>query len=360
MAPWSIVLALALTGPCAEAALEWASGGGICTGWNESIVQIGEKGSSDCDIGSTPAEYVTMAVQNMILISGGDDAYLTDDSLLETVDRTANKEFATTETIGNGNTFQAVMVNTGSLMGVVNPAGSYGFLGTASYLLTEGEMSYNTNNFKALGPIVDTPVDFNNVCVVGLEDGVCGAERTATPGTYKFSIYGYTAGEQWENFVTTNGFTHLGVRQSFDVSAMGAGVKVSVDGGEATSVDAIGTGNTSISSVNITGANTSLVINFEKKYIVGNSSTGQPVPMMTKDASIHCLSSSSTVFFIDYVFEIADYLNAGDGYFVYDPEVSSGAQEIITVTDPDGGSYSVQMVLPFLALIFSLIRSHLH
>lgn len=92
-----------------------------------------------------------------------------------------------TNTDGSEFAFASAGVNFG---GKIDQGGAY--IGTASYLMMKGEIEYNDNGFIFDDLFVDS------VCInLNADKTGCGAKRKATPGTYKFSLYGYS-GESWE------------------------------------------------------------------------------------------------------------------------------------------------------------------
>jgi hypothetical protein len=141
------------------------------------------------------------------------------------------------------------------------------------------------------------------------------------PGTYKFSLYGYTAGANFAAWASS--YTHIGVRQTVNFTHMGAGASVSFNGDS--SVTPANLGATAVTSVLITGASTSLSYTFPTTYNVGSISTGTAVPAVTADVIIQAAphDSDPSSFFVDYIFLMGNGLEAADGYFVYDPDVTS-------------------------------------
>ena len=60
----------------------------------------------------------------------------------------------------------------------------------------------------------------DDVCITEVTGAECtGPAKTANPGTYKFSLYGYADGDDYATFAAFH--THLAIRQWVNVEKMG-------------------------------------------------------------------------------------------------------------------------------------------
>lgn len=299
------------------------------------------KGQSACTELSYPEEYISMEAVDIAFAKESDSAYLTDESKLEVINPTSdgkpNRQVGPKAEVWEVEGNRVAVASFGSLMGNVDPNGAFGFVGTASYLMLEGNLKYNSNNFVvATGDGV--VFDVKDICVVPLStDGQrCGDEVLASPGKYKFSLYGYADGASYEQYISGNKFLYMGFRQRVNVSHMGVNPQVAFNGGEFVPVSNIDMGATAVTSVKIRGR-TTLAMSFPQTYNVGEvvmiNNMPVPVPTMTKTIKIHAVQDTSSSFFVDYIFELADGLEKRLGYFAYDPEIQM-----------DGGNATEQCV----------------
>ncbi len=163
-----------------------------------------------CSDGNKPDEHIVMETTHLAFLKDDADAYITDDTKVEVIDSfsgpmmEAQANVAVTDDTGSESTH--AFVAQGAWVGDVDTGLYFGYVGTASYILQTGELNYKTNDFI----IDDTVVE--DVCIVEVDaDGNCvGDAKVATPGTYKYSLYGYTDGSMYNIFAAE--FAYVGFR----------------------------------------------------------------------------------------------------------------------------------------------------
>lgn len=131
-----------------------------------------------------------MVIGGLALIKTDATAYLTDDSEY-TLGVPFGLGHAEANIIEDGD-IKAAFASAGvSFEAKFSDGGSY--IGTASYLMMEGEVEFNENDFWIEGEKYSSCITIND------DADACGDKRKAVPGTYKFSLYGYTGDMNWEN-----------------------------------------------------------------------------------------------------------------------------------------------------------------
>mmetsp|Transcript_48439 Transcript_48439/g.122236 ORF Transcript_48439/g.122236 Transcript_48439/m.122236 type:complete len:368 (-) Transcript_48439:405-1508(-) len=312
----------------------FANSSGMCAGSDsDTTIFLGNQGAAACNAGSLPEEYIAMKCETLAFLKAGAEAYLTDSSkITEVLPSAPGSNGMNGEVVGPSVTvvetpnFKFGKAASGRMMGHISRNSAYGFIGIASYLMLEGALDFTTNDFKVPGNW-GRGKDVTDVCVVPLEDGVCGSTpHTATPGTFKFSMYGYMDGNGYSSFAS--GYTHVAVRQRVTLSSMGSNVTVAFNGGAATAPEDISLGNTSITSLSISGASSIVTIAYPATYNVGTIaksnffSQAKPKPAATLSVIIHAVPIDSESFFLDFIFALDHGLQDKNGYFVYDPDVT--------------------------------------
>jgi len=172
---YSILFLFALLVPYTSAGA-WASGGNLCGYVNdEGQIHVGKLVDDACSDGNEPAEYIVMETTHLAFLKDDVDAYLTDDTKVEVIDSfsgpmmEAQADVEVTDETGSESTH--AFVAQGAWVGDVDTGLSYGYVGTASYILQTGELNYKTNNFI----IDDTVVE--DVCIVEVDsEGNCVGE----------------------------------------------------------------------------------------------------------------------------------------------------------------------------------------
>jgi hypothetical protein len=214
----------------------------------------------------------------------------------------------------------------GSVFGDLSSAG--GYVGTASYL-AKADISTNTNVFyvatpDSLGQVqrgdsdTGAPDGPHTVCISDTAGGTCGAARSFSKGTYKFSLFGYTAGEDYGS--ATTDFNHLGVRTQL------SGTNIAVTGvklNDGVALDAIGSKDVTKLTIELENEE-SVVIDFPLKYNYGDVTdygNGETFIGSTKNVKIKVSKASATSIYIDYLFDLSD-MRTENKYFAYDPPVT--------------------------------------
>lgn len=319
-----------------SAAVSWIHGGSLCGGADDQsgTVYLGIKNNATCaDHANRPAEYITMAVEGLAALRTNASAYLTNNSALHVIEATSF--------IGpllnsfNESSIEYGRVMLGARMGQETDS-AFGFIGTASYLVQRGSFAYNTNDFVVPSGNTNNHETVSGICVVPIaSNGNCGANRTAQAGTYKFSLYGYTGGSGFTTEMAA--YTHLGARQLVNLTGMGAGASVTFNSG---GVALSAMGSTSVTSLVIRGATTTMSYAFPTTYNVGSIATGTAVPAASPTVIIHASPhpTDAKSFHLDYVFALANGLQNANGYFVYDPDVTAGGGSTSSSTSSTSGT----------------------
>ena len=169
---YSILFLFALLAPNVSAGA-WVSGGNLCGHVNDGgQIHIGELVDDACSDDAMPAEHIVMETTHLAFLRDDADAYLTDATKREFIYSfsgpmmEAQADVAVTDETGSESTH--AFVAQGAWVGDVDTGSSYGYVGTASYILQTGELNYKTNDFI----IDDTVVE--DVCIVEVDaDGNC-------------------------------------------------------------------------------------------------------------------------------------------------------------------------------------------
>ncbi|CAE8586287.1 unnamed protein product, partial [Polarella glacialis] len=282
---------------------------------------------------ASPEFYLQQEVQGFALIMANDSAYMTNFSELSASVIANNTYRAIDGDLTLGDATYA-RITAGQYVGR-DPSVSGGYIGMASYLLKNGTISTNVNDFLVPdGPELST-TKTKSACISELEmkfrkswTSTCGRALTYKTGDFKFSLFGFTTGS---SFVLPNGVTYLGIRTKLTKKNFPADVEVTFNG-KAKKLDgstAIGTSD--VTSVELAGTSRSFTINFPEKYNVGSIGYDGYVstPTATKDVMIKvaAVDGDADSIYVDYLFDAAD-LQAAGKYFVYDPTVS----EVATVS----------------------------
>jgi len=336
--------------------MEFASGGSLCAAIDsDATIFIGKKGNSGCSASSLPTEYIAMKPEEFAYVKSGANAYLNDSALVETLEPATNAGHLTglyyvgptVDLIQPDENTEVAFANAGIFIGTPSSGANaaYGFVGTASYLVTKGKFTGITNNsFRIPGTDKDgIPVE--DICIVDIVDvagvATCDANdaRTISTGDYKYSLYGYTQGDGYADYVSNNDFTNFGVRNAIttqhmkgsldvtgdvEVSVNHAGAGFSGTPAETWKVSAIpASGFSGVQKLEIKGGSTTLRMDFPQKYNIGVVST-PPIPKKTKTVVINLAKNDNNGFYLDFVFEATEELASQNGYFVYDPSVIDG------------------------------------
>ena len=252
-----------------------------------------------------------MGMLAMAMLGTNNTAYLADLNTYATLiaKSTQGKVYAKKDICGKdsaNNDYCYALTSAGTWVGAKDETtiGSryWGYAGTASYLLQSGKVEFKENSFLMDSTLV------NNVCVTDVSGGQCtGNAKTATPGTYKFSLYAYTDGDDYATIVQASGFTHLAIRQWVSVEKMGGDKAeniVTINGGYRLS----NISSNDVQNITIKGEKTSLTHKFEKKANIGTITNSVPVPAKTVDVRIHVVPNDDKSFYVDYVFPLTDGL----------------------------------------------------
>lgn len=327
----------------AHADMSWVRGGGdnaLCAGVESTCDSIDTCTLTAYGLCSSvngtadSKEYISSSFVGLAFVKEG---YLTDADKMKVVDPDTSatngyRDFKGDEKTEDGGEYAFTM--TGGRFGDMKTVG--GYVGVASYLNT-GKKDIKTNTAKIFTSD-DTktkrkdngysangaPIGPMDVCISEVSGGKCGAKRTFTPGEYKFSIFGWTKGDNYPPKKGEGGFpdyTHLGVRMKLKANGFKVDqVKVNGDKTLAT------IGSTNVTSITVTSGTKTLKIAFPKKYNYGDVLDGSVnVPDGTKTVGIKVSNANvkgEDSMFIDYLFDETD-INKAKRYFIYDPDVTA-------------------------------------
>jgi len=244
------------------------------------------------------------------------------------------------EVKADGGKFTYSMV--GSVFGNTETAG--GYAGLVSYLNT-GTTTLKTNTahvYSAQPNSVwkernndwsDTEIGAPNgpylACISEISaDKKCGAKRSIEPDEYKFSIFGYVKGEEYDKDVQAGvgefpaGMDKMGVRMQ--LKATGFKMKDLKVNGKSWVPSMV---NEDVNSMFIMGDFGGINYEFPKKYNTGNAKDAEKdieLPNTgTHDMAIRIstIDEDKQTFMIDYLFDTSKL--SVDTWFIYDPNVNA-------------------------------------
>ncbi|CAE8732560.1 unnamed protein product [Polarella glacialis] len=279
---------------------------------------------------ASPEFYFQAEVHGFAFINTTDSAYLTNMQELKGSAIANNNYRAIDSDLTAGDATYA-RITAGQYVGT-DPSVSGGYIGMASYLLKKGTISINQNDFLVPdGPLKSTTTS-KKACIAELNTttSTCGAALTYKTGDFKFSLFGFTTGS---SFALPSGVTYLGIRTKLTKKNFPADVEVTFNGKAKTLAGLTAIGTSDVTSVELTGTNRSLTMNFPQKYNVGDiTDVGEAsTPTATKDVKIKvaAVDGDADSIYVDYLFDAADF-KAAKKYFVYDPTVSEVSTAVST------------------------------
>ncbi|CAE8613994.1 unnamed protein product [Polarella glacialis] len=267
-------------------------------------------------VAASPDFYLVGEVQSFAFISANDSAYLTGIEELKGSAIPENKYRSIADDLTDGDATYA-RITAGQYVGD-NPSESGGYIGMASYLLKNGTISTNENDFLVPDGPGQSTTTSKSACIAELNTttNTCGAALTYKTGDFKFSLFGFTTGS---SFALPGGATYLGVRTKLTKKNFPADVAMTFNGKAKTLAGSTAIGTSDVTSMELTGNNRSLTIDFPQKYNVGNIAGGEAsTPTATKDVKIKvaAVDGDADSIYVDYLFGAAD-LQAAGKYFVY-------------------------------------------
>lgn len=189
------------------------------------------------------------------------------------------------------------------------------------YMAT-GDSTARVNRVADDGSMIGAPIGPFDACIadINTESGDCLGERVFKPSEYKFSVFGYAAGEQYDSIVKAgqNGFPagmdKVGVRMKLSTVGL---TELAVNGREydPKKVDE------NVIALEFMGEKGGISVAFPTKYNIGTMA-GLDVPMSAQKEvhiKLHSLDVESGTLYLDYLFDVAS-IKAGN-VFVYDPTV---------------------------------------
>jgi hypothetical protein len=289
-----------------------------------------------------------MQLDNTALIRGVDAAYInspsacsTDNSassctsgnniLIFSISGGTSNVYKTVQTAATAGTGKYAYASTGGYYGKTGlPNTENGFYaGVATYLVTNGTISTNINSFDIAGTQKDA-------CISSISTNTCGAARTFATGVYKFSIFGYTvenvAGAINTAISSTTGgaFEYVAFRQRLTLGGTPTGATISftvtTTAGASMDLDAIA--GQDAKGFRLCVNNDCLEYTFPTAYnygpLVGGtpSTTGATSGNLKIKISKPSASTCTNCAYVDYLFPVTG-LNAGNKWFVYDPDVKA-------------------------------------
>jgi hypothetical protein len=340
-----------------------------------------------------PTAYLKQSVVGAALINKGsssDSSYLkvcTDPNncaSMKVITATGGgfRDFSKQEGDASKGEYQYAYVMSGNAFGDLTDAGAY--VGVASYVNTGTKTIETVENKVYTAGGADTKVADRvtrgdstlgapngpyRVCIADTTNtnNACTTKRSFEPGAYKFSIFGYTAGTNYDTKVKSgeNGFPvgmdHFGVRVK--LSTVGFAVNDLKINGNAYSPDNVDVDVDKLSLCHKTGC---IDIDFPKEYNIGSSTQYLTTPndlgtvSATKKIKIrvHGADKAAQHLYIDYLFETASITK--DTYFIYDPTVRERKPTPEEAAELDTGSAGVLTkvnlyLVTFAATILSMM-----
>jgi hypothetical protein len=342
-----LLLQLALR--CFGAPDTWIGGGGssnrLCVGIKKDSdgVQSTYHAVGPCGGLEKPSMYMEVKVESFIAVRDP-DSYLTEAAQVEafatssvgengyrrfTVSTGKNSNFLR-ESVNADSTRDAgyAFLQAGAFYGAAETLGAAGaWLGTSSYLLTNGNITTRTNGFVPPGEPGERIEDPNSieVCTSNLASGSCGAPRTVLEGEFKFSLLGCTLGI---DFPPAKDAASFGIRTRVDL--VGTDVR-SLTLNDGQTLVTIGSTNVERLVLSEGTLGRELTIDFPATYNVGDANpAGFMTPSATQAVQVRVsqvqgeAQSATESIYIDYLFDMPQ---ASGKYVVY------GAK-VVDSTDP--------------------------
>jgi len=362
------VLASAVLAQCLVQSHAWVKGGSVCAEGETATLPI----TRLCDCGTNATSCSASYIESSITGIGLCPTKLYGDSGTCSV---FNETISATKTAksnqdqngpGSGNTYAYLTQGVG--MGEAN---SGAFVGSASYLVTAGTFSYNKNVFPK-NTAAGNSESYSEICIVpdstttATSHTVCGPMRTATAGTFKFSLFAQTWGANFATAASSYANGYLIFRTMACYKGM-TNLKINA---VADGAGIVGT-NTQVTSISGTQADgVVMTTTFPTDYMFGSTSDctsdgsykTKPkdlcVPAGSKTVSITAATAScgngTLGFYLDYGFEIAD-ISVKDKWVAYDPTVESGSTSggSATISEARGQAKSSFFLLAALFAIAS-------
>lgn len=221
---------------------------------------------------------------------------------------------------------------TGAYVGGTNSDDASAWVGHAHYIMLNGKISTNVNNF----PVDPQGTEVQGVCIVDYKDAdlkECGDAVEYKAGAYKFSVFGGTM----PSYAPDAKYTHFAHRQLLDLSRINAYIKI--NGAAVGSLAALNLlGTTQVNSLefgaNVSNTNEKVTLDFPQKFTEGTyagSGAAMALTPVRRETVLIRVSSTKTgadwknELAFDFIFPLKnDTLkkSGGGGYYVYDPTYS--------------------------------------
>jgi hypothetical protein len=291
-----------------------------------------------------PPVYMEQDLHDLIFVSSKDD-YLTNETNIIEVDPYPNhlpyRDFSgAVEKYGGKYAF----IQAGGFYGDY-PEESGGYVGYANYLVTDGTLSTNVNDFYLAAGKDDNhtlrgdseygaPLGPYSVCISPLKNGACGDAISMTEGHFKFSMFGYTTGTAYQFPQINNAAAgYFGMRMEIVLKNMDgttpSGVKESLSFNNDPKLTLDNIGHTNVKSFRFSMGKLGMIdYTFPTTYNIGTTPDGDsmtvPTPTSTKTVEIHvsAVKGNNNAVYVDYLFEGSDFAVV-DKYFVYDPTITA-------------------------------------
>lgn len=260
----------------------------------------------------------------------------------------------------------------GNTFGDMESVGIYN--GIASYLNTgETDIKTSFNNLYMAtaesntrvnrvadgGSMIGAPIGPFDACIADLNptNNDCSGERVFKPSEYKFSVFGYAAGDQYDATVTAgqNGFPagmdKVGVRMKIGVVGL---TELMVNGEDYDPSKQ----KQDVTRLDFQGEKGGISISFPTKYNIGTME-GLYVQMSaqkTVKIKLHGLNAETGTMFLDYLFDVST-IRAGN-VFVYDPTVkqsSPSPKKDTTSAAPKATGTTVLLACAFASLVAMMV-----
>jgi hypothetical protein len=255
-----------------------------------------------------------------------------------------------------------------------------GYVGIASYFNAGNKtFSTNYNTFYVAGHADNTnnmsrvtrhdstlgaPNGPYEVCVSDVVNGSCGPARNYQPGQYKFSIFGYTDGDDWNNTYTglVSQYSKLGVVMSYRL--IGANVTSLTFNDKQFTLDNLGNNNVENMALGIND-DYQLEWHFPTTYNLGYVKADVipteanpvkfPTPELgTKTVQVKAKRDTDGNLMLVYLFDFASF-SKRNTYFAYDPDIQttstssstssfSACQDALSITQCTNGGITTTTV----------------
>jgi hypothetical protein len=284
-----------------------------------------------CTSQDGPPVFIEQDLHDIIYVSSADDYLTTDANLQEALPTAAANSNAWIYRDYNGTAEQYggkyAYIQTGGFYGT-DPATSGAYVGTANFLVVDGPVSTNVNDFYLSGDPTSAPITRGEspygaplgpytACISPLNNnGACGDARTAPEGYFKFSIFGYTTGSAYVS-PQVNGAAAgaVGMRMELRLKNKDGTTPsvLSLSFNNDPSLTLANVGHTNVESFTLVTGDDVTTYTFPTTYNVGTTPVAGvmtvPTPTATKTVAIRvsAIAGETNAIYVDFLFEASDF-----------------------------------------------------